>query len=462
MPSTKTTTNEKPNDGSCAACNKEGAVFQCAPCRDAGVDVFFCNRECQVRQWKTHKVVCKKTSDDNLEKKKSSTSKEDKAEGKRLRLRLCENCMKKEDDVGSNLSVCSKCKKSYYCSRECQVAHWPKHKSYCKYNHETSKNIERSFDSREKDICNLVEKWVTKSKKKPISAAVYFALKKRGIEQQPPVKVVLVEIEFDYNAQTFVVAEVPRAMAIADLSQDSKEMITRYQENKKEKRVEGIEQVYNHFVILSTKELGERYKAYLPMGISKSQLDHMNAADIDMDTICFECAQVPLKSDLFREWESIRINNLQRQMEQMKLGHSYTVFVQNALQFFCKKSLQNTHRISVLMKMGQDIGQISKFLEYKVMTIAEFKEFKEDVGNFVTRVEDIIEPQQLTFTDIATKILFVDADACFAFEHTVFCGVNDMKNKTAKQCKKAAEKHFRKLQLEVKKMPADLLEKMSL
>ncbi len=28
--------------------------------------------------------------------------------------------------------VCFKCKKVYYCSKECQVAHWPIHKKVCK------------------------------------------------------------------------------------------------------------------------------------------------------------------------------------------------------------------------------------------------------------------------------------------------------------------------------------------
>ena len=29
------------------------------------------------------------------------------------------------------LSVCSRCRIDHYCSRECQVAHWPTHQGYC-------------------------------------------------------------------------------------------------------------------------------------------------------------------------------------------------------------------------------------------------------------------------------------------------------------------------------------------
>ena len=73
-----------------------------------------------------------------------------------------------------------------------------------------------------------------------------------------------------------------------------------------------------------------------------------------------------------------------------------------------------------------------------------------------------IESQSLPCTELAIETLFVDFDIWFAFEYTVFCRVNGMQNKTAKQCKEAADKHFRKLKREVKGMPSDLLDKMSL
>ncbi|KII84155.1 hypothetical protein PLICRDRAFT_57962 [Plicaturopsis crispa FD-325 SS-3] len=43
------------------------------------------------------------------------------------------NCAKcaKEDSL-SHLSQCSRCKSTTYCSKECQVAHWPSHKSQCR------------------------------------------------------------------------------------------------------------------------------------------------------------------------------------------------------------------------------------------------------------------------------------------------------------------------------------------
>ena len=398
-----------------------------------------------------------------MEKEQTSANKEAKAEGKKgLRESstiMCGNCLKTDTDVGFKLSMCSKCNSAYYCSRECQVEDWPKHKSMCNEVCEFKKNKETSFDSSGINARHLLRKWITKSK---IDEAAYYALKKEGIEQQPPLKVVLVEVEFNYNAQTFIVKEVPRAVAITDLDPGDQDDIRETLQDNREKTAGEIDQVYHHLLIIYSRGLGERHSGSLPIAIWKSRLDQMNAAHIDMYRIRTWCAQIHLKSDLFRGWNSIRRRNLQKQIEKMNLGQSYTAFVQNALQFFCNKSLQNTHQIIVNMKMGRGIGQISQFLEYHVVPIAESKKFKE-AENFFIHVEDT-ESRSRQYTEMAILVetFFVDPDTSFAFDFVLHCEVNVTQNKTANQCKKAADKYFRKLQQEVKEMPSDLLEKVSL
>ena len=475
MPSTATTT-KKPNDGSCAACNKEGAALRCAPCRDAGVDVFFCNRECQVKQWKIHKAVCKKTCNSNLKKEQSSANKENKEEMmKRLKHRdeLCDNCFISKAAIGSKMSLCSKCKKGFYCSRECQVAHWPKHKHLCKHNCEVTNGLERSLDSTGKKIYDLCQKWIAKiNAMNSFRDVVHCALKTEDMEHQPPVKVVRMEIEFNYNAQTFIVTEVPRAVEIDDLSQTHKELIRKLLKES----VGEINEGHTHVVTISTKELGKRVSNNIAIEITKKELDQMNDAhfdmlsaldhmnadrkSIDMSKLRYLFAQVRLKSDLFRGWKSIRRNNIQKQMEQMNLGQAFTAFLQNALLSFCNKSLQNTHRIVVFMNMGKEIGQISQLLHYVVKPNTEFKEYKEAVEKIMSHVEDTgSRPLPCNKTTIET--LFVDPEIFFAFEYTVLCG-DGMPNKTAKQCQKDADNNYRKLQKSVKEMPSDLLDKVSL
>ncbi|KAF9266065.1 hypothetical protein L218DRAFT_956454 [Marasmius fiardii PR-910] len=47
-------------------------------------------------------------------------------------VRPCGNCMN-VPEPGSTFSHCAKCRETHYCSRECQVAHWPQHKEVCKH-----------------------------------------------------------------------------------------------------------------------------------------------------------------------------------------------------------------------------------------------------------------------------------------------------------------------------------------
>ncbi|KAJ7444042.1 hypothetical protein FB451DRAFT_1295019 [Mycena latifolia] len=44
----------------------------------------------------------------------------------------CTKCFKNDgDEPGLKLSRCAKCKEVWYCSKECQAAHWPQHKKAC-------------------------------------------------------------------------------------------------------------------------------------------------------------------------------------------------------------------------------------------------------------------------------------------------------------------------------------------
>ena len=42
-------------------------------------------------------------------------------------LNKCEKCLQNKD----KLLICGKCRMVEYCSKECQVSHWPKHKKLC-------------------------------------------------------------------------------------------------------------------------------------------------------------------------------------------------------------------------------------------------------------------------------------------------------------------------------------------
>ena len=44
---------------------------------------------------------------------------------------VCQACGRRDDGAGGKLLRCGKCKEAHYCSKECQMAEWPAHKSQC-------------------------------------------------------------------------------------------------------------------------------------------------------------------------------------------------------------------------------------------------------------------------------------------------------------------------------------------
>jgi len=60
----------------------------------------------------------------------------------------CFNC--KVEKKRMDLSVCSRCMVDQYCSRECQIARWPRHKSVCNKRHQYNlkKQIEETDMAR--------------------------------------------------------------------------------------------------------------------------------------------------------------------------------------------------------------------------------------------------------------------------------------------------------------------------
>jgi len=46
-------------------------------------------------------------------------------------VKMCRKCNKKNDVESEKFKVCSRCKISYYCSKDCQVADWALHKTQC-------------------------------------------------------------------------------------------------------------------------------------------------------------------------------------------------------------------------------------------------------------------------------------------------------------------------------------------
>ncbi|GFH61292.1 hypothetical protein CTEN210_17768 [Chaetoceros tenuissimus] len=452
---TSTTTSTKPN-GICASCKKEGALRRCVPCKNVGIDVFFCNQECQIKLWKTHRAVCGKVSTTDPKKEKSQTKKKGKGSKKCDEVITCENCGKYGKQIGCKLSICSKCRGSYYCSRECQVAYWPTHKALCNKNREMLKKC--SFNSTQTKIVDLLDDWRV-SPAAPVSVAIMHALGEEGIRQQPPTKFTMIDVYFDCNAETFLISKDPYAIPIADMEPEDKKFVLETYERDSIKSRGRSDPVYHQFGNIRCYELGISFGKISSMAISESKLRKQIQSGIDLRAISMR-----LKSKLFRGWNIIRAQNVQKQIDHLKQKPMLSKFVQNALQ---KKHL--THRLIVELRMRHEIGQIYEFEKYRVVSVSVFQRHfdymrsKRSGYREVSLGElDATASPQHSAKKMMVPILFEDGvTGCFFFSSISFDETLSG-NTCVRKSKKDADKCFRKLQQLVKQMPSELIEKVSL
>jgi hypothetical protein len=117
----------------CTVCGKtegqlEGKMKKCDRCEAA----YYCSVECQATDRSKHELVCKQMAVE--QKERSAALAEAKAAAKAkakaaAALPRCLTCSKTSKDGGGDLSTCSRCNTARYCSRECQVKDFPRHKT---------------------------------------------------------------------------------------------------------------------------------------------------------------------------------------------------------------------------------------------------------------------------------------------------------------------------------------------
>ena len=96
----------------------------------------------------------------------------------------------------------------------------------------------------DKIFVDLLEKWKNKSTIIPC-VAIHHALKKKGMKQQPPTVIVNLSLEFDYNAQTFLLAEEPSAVPLCLLPQLYQDNVSKtYQELRENACKKGLSSNY--------------------------------------------------------------------------------------------------------------------------------------------------------------------------------------------------------------------------
>ena len=126
----------------CTYCKKakHDDLKKCSQCRK----VSYCSKQCQKNHWSEHKLACSAAStsafsapdsvansaqSSDRPHKQSTASHHKSDSSQSVDLMPCTYC--KELTKPENLLKCSRCRKVFYCNKQCQKNHWSKHKLDC-------------------------------------------------------------------------------------------------------------------------------------------------------------------------------------------------------------------------------------------------------------------------------------------------------------------------------------------
>ncbi|GFH52354.1 predicted protein [Chaetoceros tenuissimus] len=172
------------------------------------------------------------------------------------------------------------------------------------------------------------------------------------------------------------------------------------------------------------------------------------------------CRGIPLKSDLFDGWDGICKNNLKKQFDHLKTSTVYTGFLCNAMQLFNNKARLSVCGIVIYVKLGKELGKISDFVKYRKMPKSEIKTL---MGNDSSCDYIVKIPPHVKQPPAMMMVIFmnVDTDTVLEYDNSTR-KLNAPGDRSEETYKRNADYCFKQLQDSVKKIPSELIEKVSL
>jgi len=342
----------------CLFCKKSGAKKNCGPCANADITISYCDRDCQTKDWRDHRNVCVHTTSKTKQSKSSDNFQE--------MILMCPACGKTNSSDTNHL-VCSRCHNIHYCSKECQVNHWPKHKITCKV------DLEDCEKAKQSGISDLFELWQQCYGQlgSIITHATCYALTDSQKKEQPPSFVIMMNLDFNYNMQTFMFTEEPRTVNLADLSDSAREVaLQKIQAEEETKPSSPFDKKYWHYAIIKCKGIIHVQTVLLSWQklMREGQWDRLVTAS----------ERITLESSLFESWPAPFQVNFRSQIDALHAMEEFKSFILYITHLLSTKPRHKTHTVIIHYKFGFDLGKISALASYEVVTIkASRKQFRE-------------------------------------------------------------------------------------
>lgn len=358
----------------CSLCGKPNAPLACSKCKTE----YYCSEQCQALAWPSHKTLC---SADSIVSHCN-----------------CSHCLKRMRF--SDAKKCGRCKGETYCSRECQLADYPKHKPTCIRLSKQSEFVPGSYPTE----IALFLKWYDSGIAYHVKMLGTHGMTKQQFLQQPPTFAVRMEFKFNPNYMGFLPVGLPQVVHINSLpaAAEIQRRMDMYQ-----KPLQRHQLGHMMYVVLLP---GDGHK-----GVVKFRHQIFQATDYQSESL--QEAMNELRVDvgvcqhIAKEWRSLMAKTLYQQVHGFLDTNDdiWSSFVASAYHFHCKQSRLKNHVLIVYYEFGEHLGQIQRLTRFELF---KMKKARKEMGEaFMDRALNATAKAGRVFL----PTVFVSDDASHAF-----------------------------------------------
>jgi hypothetical protein len=349
---------------------------------------------------------------------------------------------------------CSRCRNDHYCSKECQKEHWPEHKTSCRRNTESAELQKKKGGKR---LSDMFSSWRTEQLV-TIKALPRSVLSNKQFKMQPPNFVVSLEVDFNYNYETFLPLAPPSVTMFEDFPSEFRAILketleTAIRQKDRSPDVQNREQ-FSHIIVVSCRATG--IPAMMPVNshpfCKKHSIDSVYWAikkDVKVSSAYYNVGQ----------YRSLQLSNLNQQSNAVRESEVFSLFTQQVFRMHSKEPRHKTHAIVLFFDFDFGLGQMKTFTEYEVKPLDEMKalvqqgsQSEEEKQSLISNCLDVenspvLLQSRIKYPRNALLPMFVmDSDRLILLPACSFAEVMDHGTMLVKTSDREAEVQFRTLQ----------------